>query len=333
VLLASPPTWESRFLLDALRDVAALPVRGYLELEQGRWRRAGELTSLSAADVAEAARRADLLITLGAAGEVARNTRARARWSWPTVPPRPGATGDWYLSVPVPTPLSAAFAGLAVDSFPPGTAISELTPGPMDWVGLTAQAGRRGTVRPVLVGRDSGAVRRLLVGVDGLWRWTFRGGSSEQAYRGLVAAAVSWLLGGADSATGRARLVREVVQRGRPAVFQWNGGGAPLPLPLELTGPAGTSRDTLVFDGAGRAELLLPPGTWRYRLSGGGQGTVAVEEYSDEWIPAPRTLSARQAATAAELGKVPVRGWLWLFGIAVVAFAGEWYSRRRLGLR
>lgn len=333
VLLASPPTWESRFLVDVLRDVAALPVRGYLEFEPGRWRRAGDLASVATAEVAEAARRADLLITLGSAGDVARSTRARARWSWPLAGQRPGAAGDWYLSVPVPSPLSAALADLAVDSFPPGTAIAELAPGPRDWVGLTAQAGRRGTVRPVLIGRDSAAIRHLLVGVDGLWRWTFRGGSSEQAYRGLVSAAVSWLLGGADSLSGRARLVRDVVQRGRPTIFQWTGAGAPAPLPVDLIGPAGASQDTLVFDGAGRAELMLPPGTWRYRLGGGGQGTVAVEEYSDEWIPAPRTLAARQATATAQLGSVPVRGWLWLFGLAVMAFAGEWYSRRRMGLR
>jgi hypothetical protein len=172
-----------------------------------------------------------------------------------------------------------------------------------------------------------------MMGVDGLWRWTFRGGSSEQGYRALVSATVSWLLGGADSVVGRARLVREVVQRGRPVAFQWNGGGTPVPVPLELTGAAGIRQDTLVFDGAGRAELLLPPGTWRYRMTGGGQGTVAVEEYSDEWIPSPPTLESSLATGTADLGRVPVRGWLWLFGMAVVAFAGEWYSRRRLGLR
>ncbi len=224
--------------------------------------------------------------------------------------------------MPSPTPFSTTFAGLAVDSFHPGTGISELAPGPRDWIGLTAQAGRRGAVRPVLIGRDSGGVRRVVMGVEGLWRWTFRGGSSEQGYRGLVSATVSWLLGGADSASGRARLVREVVQQGRPAVFQWNGGPDPVPVPIELTGPATTRRDTLVFDGAGRSEIALPPGTWRYRLTGGGQGTIAVEEYSDEFLPRRRTLESRQATTTAELGRVSVRGWLWLFGIVVLAFAG-----------
>ena len=333
VLLASPPTWESRFLLEALRDVAALPVRGYLESEEGQWRSAGNLRPVPRDEVAAAARRADLLVTLGAAGTMAAGSRARGRLVLPAVIPGSSAPGDWYASVPAGTPLSSGFGALAVDSFPPGTALAELAPGPRDWVGLTAQAGRRGTVRPVLVGRDSAGIRRIVIGLAGLWRWTFRGGSSEQGYRGLVAASVSWLLGGADSAVGRARLVRDVVEQGRPAAFQWIAGGAREPVPIELTGGPGTRRDTLVFDGAGRAELLLPPGVWRYRLTGGGEGTLAVEEFSGELLPRPRTFAAREARAAPAESRIPVRRWLWLFGIGVLAFSGEWLARRRMGLR
>ena len=332
VLLASPPTWESRFLLEALRATSALPVRGYLETEPGGWRRAGDLHSISTLELGEAVRRADLLVTLGAGGDVARTTRARARWSWPGAT-RLGVTGDWYVSAPAATPVSGAFSGLAVDSFPPGTAVAELASGPGDWVGLSAQASRRGTVRPVLVGRDSARVRRLVTGIDGLWRWAFRGGSSEQGYRSLVASAVSWLLGGSDSLSGRARLQREVVQRGRPVVFEWSGAGRPEPLPVEWSAGAASRRDTLVFDGSGRAETLLPPGTWRYRLGGGGEGTVAVEEYSDEWLPARVMLADRRGVSPSGGARQPIRGWAWLFGIAVAAFAGEWFARRRMGLR
>ena len=88
-----------------------------------------------------------------------------------------------------------------------------------------------------------------------------------------------------------------------------------------------------MFDGAGHAEVLLPPGVWRYRLAGGGDGTVAVEDYSDEWLPGARTLASRAAAAGPESTRVPLRGWLPLFGIAVAAFAGEWLARRRMGLR
>jgi hypothetical protein len=333
VLLASPPGWESRFLLDALRDVSALPARGYVETERGRWRRSGDLHPVPTGEVADAARRADLLVVLGAPGEVGRGSRARGVWTWLTPEDHPGADGDWYLSLGTGGPLMGALSGLAVDSFPPGTAVADLAAGPSDWVGLTAQAGRRGTPRPVLLGRDSAGVRRLITGIDGLWRWAFHGGSSEQGYRSLVAESVSWLLGGADSVTGRARPLRDVVQRGRPAVFEWSGGGASVPLPVAFDGTGGVRNDTLVFDGAGHAEVLLPPGIWRYKLAGGGEGTLAVEEYSDEWVPGARTLTSRAAATAPESTRVPLRGWLPLFGIAVAAFAGEWLARRRMGLR
>jgi hypothetical protein len=35
-----------------------------------------------------------------------------------------------------------------------------------------------------------------------LWRWAFRGGSSEQAYRALFAGTVDWLLSGQDTVVG-----------------------------------------------------------------------------------------------------------------------------------
>ncbi len=332
VLLASPPTWESKFLLETLRATTALPVRGYLEAERGVWRRAGDLQPVPSSEVANAARRADLLVTLGSNLEPARGTRARGRWSWPGAA-RLGQSGDWYVGTLPATPIGAAFTGLAIDSFPPGTAVLEQSAPPGAWIGLTAQAGRRGMVRPVLIGRDSAQVRQLVTGIDGLWRWAFRGGSSEQGYRSLVASAVSWLLGGADSLTGSARLQREVVQRGRAAVFEWKGGGSAVPLPIEWSGGGGNRRDTLVFDGAGRAEVWLPPGVWQYRLSGGGQGTLAVEAYSDEWLPGRTTITERPGSARGSRERIPLRSWLWLFGLAVGAFAGEWLVRRRLGLR
>lgn len=331
VLLASPPSWESRFLVAALRDVSALPVRGYLETEPGKWRRSGDLRTVGTNEVSDAARRADLLVDLGAPRELSRGSRARGRWTWLTSPT--AAAGDWYVAVPSPSPLSGAFAGLPADSFPPGTALADLASGPRDWIGLTAQLGRRGVVHSVLVGRDSGGVRHIVTGIDGLWRWAFRGGSSEQGYRSLVASSVSWLLGGADVAVGKARPERDVVQRGVPAVFEWTAGGTPTPLAVEWVGDSGARRDSLIFDGRGRAEVLLPPGVWRYRLNGGAPGALAVEEYSDEWVPRRVTLADRPGSPASSRSEHPARGWLWLFGLAAAAFAGEWAARRRLGLR
>src|SRR5207249_2281431 len=163
VIVGAPASWESRFLFRTLLDVAALPVRGYFLMEGSRWRRMGDLTAATAAEVERAAQQADLLVQ---------------------------------------------------------------------------------------------------VGVAGLWRWAFRGGSSEQGYRSWVAATTAWLLGASDSVTGRARPLRAVVQQGRPVVFERaRPDSGPVGIELRITGgAAATRRDTLRFDGAGRAELFLQPG-------------------------------------------------------------------------
>ncbi|MGH7562126.1 MAG: hypothetical protein ACRENB_14030, partial [Gemmatimonadales bacterium] len=332
VLLASPPTWESRFLLPVLRDVSGLPVRGYGRTEPGRWRRLGSLTAAPAGELAEAVRRADLLVTLGDPGDLTRAARVRSLWRFRAVMEGSAEPGDWYLATTSVGPLAGALAGQPLDSFAPATAIGRLSPAPGDWTLLTARAGRRGAERPAITGGDSLGVRRLDVGVDGLWRWAFVGGSAEQAYRAFVAGAVAWLLEGGDPATPGLRVRRPVVERGRPVVFERAGGDGLGPAEIRLEGQGTPRTDTLRFDGAGRAELTLEPGVWRFQAGGGG-GVVAVEEFSQEWLPRPVTLQAREAAVRATGARRGLREQLWLFGIAVLGFAVEWVSRRRRGMR
>jgi hypothetical protein len=334
VLLAAPGDWDSRFLYRALRDVAQLPVRGFIRLADDRWRSMADLSPATEDQVRAAARRADLLIVKGAAGRVATGSSARGIWSWPSG--EDGAAplaGDWYLAAAGASPLSGAFLGQPIDSYPPAARLVPVEPPPSGWVALSAQLGRRGVARPAIVGYDDGRVRRVTVGADGLWRWAFRGGSSEQSYRAWVAATTSWLLGGTDSARGAARTVRPVVPHGRPLVFEWAATGAPRPLAVGWSGGGGERSDTLRFDGAGRALVWLAPGEYRYRLAGGGGGTVAVETYSDELLPRPLTLAAREARVRRSAGRTAARDWLWLFGLCVLALSGEWFARRRLGLR
>ncbi|HEU5170279.1 MAG TPA: hypothetical protein VFU46_07065 [Gemmatimonadales bacterium] len=334
VLLAAPGDWDSRFLYRALMDVAQLPVRGYVRLEPGRWRSMRDLSAASDEQVRQAARRADLLILKGEPPAGVEGGRARGVWEWPSgetgVAP---ARGDWYLTPATGSPLDAAFAGLPVDSFPPAVQlVPERAPGEV-WVALTAQNGRRGPVWPAVTGRDEGRVRRVTVRTDGLWRWAFRGAASEQAYRAWVAATVSWLLAGADSAQGVARPVRAVVQQGRPVTFEWVAGGAPRATALYWAGAPPGSPDTLRFDGAGRAAVWLPPGTYRYRLAAGGGGTVAVEQYSDELLPRPVTLEGRAAVASRTRAQRSARDLPWLFLACVLGLSGEWIARRRMGLR
>ena len=338
VLLAAPGDWDGRFLYQTVREVAQLPVRGFVRLQGGGggWRSMEDLSPVGTERVRQAARGADLLILKGDPGALSQGSAARGVWYWPSG--ERGATpivGDWYLSGPEVSPVAGAFLGMPVDSFPPATQLVTLRPGSAEWVGLTAQLGRRGAVRPAVTGRVEGRVRSVTVGADGLWRWAFRGGSSEQSYRTWVATTASWLLAGADTVRGLAAPVRPVVQNGRPLVFEWAGSGPAVTTRViwSARGVGGSRTDTLRFDGAGRAAVRLPPGQYRYRLVGGGGGTVAVEEYSDELLPSPVTLTARTARVNRPQGRTSARDWLWLFGVAIAALSVEWLARRRLGLR
>lgn len=334
VLLADPADWDSRFLYRTLRQVAQLPVRGFVRLDPGHWRSMADLSVVPPETVRQAARRADLLIQMGATGALAEGTTARGIWTWSAGADSSALAGDWYLSPGDASPVAGAWLAQPVDSFPPAIQVAPIEPDPGDWVALTAQLGRRGTPRPAVIGRQAGRVRRVTVAVAGLWRWAFRGGSSEQSYRTWVAATASWLLGGADSARGAARPVRPVARNGRPVTFEWTAPGPPAALGVSWSGAgAPTGADTLRFDGSGRALAWLPPGEYRYRLAGGGGGTVAVEEFSDELLPRAVALTVHEARAPAPSARRAARDWLWLFGICVAALAGEWIARRRLGLR
>lgn len=334
VLLASPGDWDSRFLFRTLSAVADLPVRGYVRLSDETWRDMVTLAPVTAAAIRQAVRGADLLILKGDPGASGTATRARGIWRWPsgergeTVLP-----GDWYLSAVPTAPMAGAFLGASLDSFPPATGMTPLQPAKGDWVALVGQESRRGAPRPAVLGGVRGNRREVMIAVQGLWRWAFRGGGSAQAYRAWVAATASWLLSAPDSAVGRARPLRPVVARGRPMVFQWTGSGPIQPVAVALEDQGVTRHDTLRFDGAGRAELVLPVGRYRYRLDGGGTGTVAVEPFSPEWFPRPVALAATESVQSVPLGRTAVRDWLWLFAVAILGLSGEWYLRRRLGLR
>jgi hypothetical protein len=334
VFLASPADWDSRFLYKTLREVGQLPIRGYVRFDGNRWRTMSDLRPVSAEIVGRAARRADLLILKGGIGEYAEATTARGIWRWPSG--EGGETqlpGDWYLSESEASPLAGAFLGQPLDSFPPSILLIAMQPGPRDWVALYAQLGRRGTERPAVFGRQEGRVRRVTVAVEGLWRWAFRGGSSEQSYRSWVAATASWLLGGTDSAAGVTRPIQAVVPNGRPVVFEWLGAGTAVPQAIVWFSDAGQISDTLHYDGDGRAEAWLSPGQYRYRLAGGAAGTVAVEQYSDEFLPRRISLTPHEGRATSPGGRSTARDWLWLFGLCVLALSGEWLARRRLGLR
>lgn len=332
VLVASPADWDARFLFRTLSEVSALPVRGYVQLGTG-WRSMETLLPVADDAVRRAVRGADLLVLKGREVERAGEARARALWLWPSGAGQAAEQGDWYLGPTAVSPLTPAFAALPVDSFPPAVQLTPVQPPQGGWVALMAQSGRRGAPRPAMTGVETGRRRTVTTAADGLWRWAFRGGSSEQGYRALVATTVSWLLGSPDSVRGAAVPVRRVLPSGRPVVFSWAGSGAARSVGLTWSRGDSTRADSLHFDGAGRAVVRLPVGAWRYRLDDGASGIVAVEPYSDEFLPRPATLTAQAGAPPVTAGRASVRDWWWLFLLAVAALCVEWLLRRRMGLR
>lgn len=338
VIFASPPDWEARFLARTLSDVARMPVKMFVETEAGRWRDAASLAPVATPELIRAAESARLVVLAGnpersRALVASKKAAAAARLSWLTN----GQPGDWYVERPLSSPLTAALAGVVWDSLPPATGagppadVHDST----DVVALTARLARRGAARPIVVLEPRNGERRATITAGGLWRWAFRGGASEQAYRSLVASLVDWLLG-QQAAGSRDRAIVESIEvtNGMPVRWHWALAATP-PQPLQITLRArdSTRTDTLRFDAAGRAELLLPPGGYRYALSGGPeQGVVAVETYSDEWRPRAPALTAQPGDATARVGSIGLRDRWWLFVIAIAALAAEWTLRRRQGL-
>ena len=334
VILASPPDWESRFLAKALRDVARVPVKMFVETEPGRWRDAATLTPVATADLNRATSAARLVVVTGDP-ERTQSLTASARESrliWSTN----GQSGDWYVEPPLSSPLTAVLSGVLWDSLPPATAVAVSTRDTTGaTVALTARLVRRGPARPiVLLAQSNGGVREATVTAAGLWRWAFRGGAAEQAYRTLIAGLVDWLLR-EQGAGSKERAVPETfeVPNGLPVVWNWISPDAPRPLVMTLQTASGQRVDTLRFDAARRAELLLPAGIYPYALAGGPErGVVAVEAYSDEWQPRAPTIGSQPGEATARLASVGLRDRWWLFVIAIAALATEWAMRRRQGL-
>ncbi len=344
VVLADPPDWESRFLAKALEDVARVPVRVYDRTEAGsggQWREGRTLAPVAPAAVMRDVQAARFVALVGDPQRLATfQTRGgTAVLSWNTVA---ATTGDWYVGGPAASPLEADLAGISWDSLPPVSAggsarVQDSTQTPV----LSARLGRRGNAMPIVLLQEArGRGRRITVAATGLWRWAFRGGAAEQAYRGLIAALANWLLerGAGGDAAERVFPVSREVPNGVPLRWRWSAGGSGRAAPpaagvrVVLTDPHGIAHaDTLRFDAAGEAQVRLPPGEYRYDIDG-ARGVVVVEAYSDEWRPSAPVLSSQPGLSIRPTAERDWRNRWWLFGVAMLAFTGEWVWRRRQGL-
>jgi hypothetical protein len=308
-------------------------VKVFVETEAGRWRDGATLVPVGANVLTSAAANARLVIAMG------EPARARAFTSgsrnavllWPTN----GQPGDWYVERPLSSPLTAPLAGVIWDSLPPATAVAvQHDSNPAAAVALVARLARRGPARPIVTLEERKGQRIATVRAAGLWRWAFRGGAAQEGYRSVVAALVDWLLR-ERGAGSRERAVPVALEapNGLPIVWRWTSPDTARAVAVTLRSNDTTRTDTLRFDAAGRAELLLPPGIYRYALSGGPeQGVVAVETYSDEWLPHAPALSAQPGEATSRFASIGLRDRWWLFVLAIAALATEWALRRRQGL-
>ena len=279
VLLAAPADWDSRFLYRTLRDVAQLPVRGYVRLDGDRWRSMSDLSTVGAERVRQAARGADLLILKGDPGRW-REGSARARdLALAQRGDRRRADSGRLVSRRRPTSRRSPARFWASRWIPSRRPPSWRRSSPAPATGSASRPSSGGGARlgPPSIGREEGRVRSVTVAADGLWRWAFRGGSSEQSYRTWVASTASWLLGGADSARGVASPVRPVVQNGRPLVFEWTaaGRGGGVAGGLDRPGRAARRHAALRRRRPGQrpaaaGRVPLPLRGWRRRDGGGG---------------------------------------------------------------
>lgn len=285
VLVALAPGWEARYLLPVLRQVTGLPVRGFVRTGPDRFhpmlsagRRAGTApdagdgsagdegprtsgaaeAGLAAAAVARAARRAGLVVALGAdvsnrdllGGAVAGARRAlvfaadAAGAELGDVAAAGALAGEWHAEAAPPSPLAGDLAGLSWQGLPP---LAGLLAAPAA-AGRGALGVRNGEeTRPAVVLRQDGDRRRATVLAAGFWRWAARDGSSREAYRRLWAAVAGWAAAEAPPSAGSGtRPVQPVVPRSRPV--RWRAGGE-----------AGDSLRLTVRPVPGRAAVSGPP--------------------------------------------------------------------------
>ncbi len=321
VVLASLPDWDARALYQTLASVTSAPVRGYIQLRPGVWHRMDNLRPVPGDEVSRAARSADLLAVRG--DTTAWRHAGRARLFWPAA----RNVGDWYPTAGGLSPLAAALAGTELDSLPPLPQVSAAPPG--DWVALAVRQSRRGDPVPVVTGRSMGG-RTVTISGSGFHRWNFQGGMAAETWRTLVATSASWLLAGNVEAADSIRPVSAVTQRGRAVRVR----GAPdmAPVPASFRRDSVTMSDTLRFDAEGVAAVPLGVGRWDWQAAS-ATGTVVVDPYSDELVPAPPTLTSREAAATPGPPRRSLRELLPFFVLAVAGFCAEWGVRRRLGLK
>lgn len=353
VIVAADPDWESHYLLPVLARSTAGGATAWLRVGPDRWIRSGteRIPTGDDARVRRDAARAELLVVQGTPGRgpawldgvAARHPRvlwfARGPGTIPGSGMRVGGPqpGEWYPGGPVPSsPIAGFLDGLDHPSLPPIGRLFAVEG--HEWAPFEIRRNRAGSGRPPIAAARSGARRRVVVAAEGTWRWASRAGAARQAYRSLFAGLAGWLLEAPERRPvelARARLVAGDTVRWRVA-----SGVSNLRIAVSDSAGAVVWADTIAAPDTAVAGPRAPPGSQRFVA----EGIVAGEAFRIgrpfEVEGAERELAARPVGPALDGaaigGGAAVAGGdrpMWPFVLAAVMLCGEWYWRRRIGLR
>ena len=332
VFVSTAPDYDAREAVAALRGVTSLPTRAYYRVAPGAWRADGALTRVEESVVRAAVRDAPLVILHGDTS-VFGPPRAATRGALLLFAPPAVDDGEWFAAAAPPSPIAAAIGALPFDSLPPLGASPSLPRG--DWQGLVVRrGGAPDDRRAALVGWD--APRHIAVlGASGLWRWRFRGGTRADAYGAFFGSLYDWL---ATGRTDRRAAVPDGVVLRAGAPIRWRRGAAgDSVVTATITRRSATGRVysvTLRFaDGANVAESPpLQPGVYDARLAGGS--AVLVVNPSRELVPRRATVKTGRVGGVAALGEaITLRSLAWVYVLVVLMLCGEWFLRRRAGVK
>ncbi|MGD8497079.1 MAG: hypothetical protein PVF05_12965 [Gemmatimonadales bacterium] len=352
VVVAVDPDWEPHYLLPVLGRSTAGGARAWLRVGTDRWIRSGtdRVVTGDAGRVRADAARARLLVVQGDPAELPgwlRDVATRhPRVLWLVRGPGaiPGSAmrvgpvrpGEWYPGgAPPPSPVAGYLDGLDDPGLPPVARLFTLEG--YDWAPVELRRNRTGTGQPPIGAGRNGGRRRVVVAAEGLWRWASRAGEARQAYRSLFAGLAGWLL----EAPERRPLELERPRLVAGDTIRWRVAAGVSGVRIAVRDSTGevvwadtlTAPDTLVSGPA------APAGSLRYEAD----GTVSGESFRVgrpfEAEGAERELGARPvgapllgAATGG--GAAPGGGHaVWPFVLAALMLCGEWFWRRRIGLR
>lgn len=351
VFVSTAPDLDVREALVVLRGALNVPTRAFLRLAPGVWRVEGSLSPISEDDVKTQAGAAGMLIVHGDTAwrpRVAARSATGAKALWIPAPPtaiaRAGEvarTPEWYASgvpaSPLASPLSAALAGLPLDSLPPLTLAG---PARGSMPVLTAQLGRRGEAVAAIAARTEHGVRTIVVSGSGYAGWALRGGRSAEAFGALWGAIFDWLAAGRGDVRA-ARPIASLMRAGDPVA--WRRGGVDSIVTVRLSRrdastnigrQTGTDSLTLRFTGSSFETTSPSLAAGVYDVQSDGGASVLVVNASREWVPRASTVRdgvLSRGALSSDAPRLADAGWP--FVLALVLLCGEWIGRRAGGYR